>query len=105
MTDRLGPVTRTNRGFEIVEFRDINEVPCSLQASSLAIYEQPGTSAVWLGCEDAAPRVLMNGAWQAVPMPHGYSVNTRMHLSREQVAALILHLQAWLEHDTFAVEG
>jgi hypothetical protein len=33
---------------------------------------------------------------------HGVSLTTRMHLDREQVAALILHLQSWLDNDSFA---
>ena len=74
----LGPVTRTDRGFELVEFRDCYDKDCELQASSLAVYEKPGTSAVWLG-----------------------RGSPRMHLDRDQVAALILHLQNWLKRGTF----
>ena len=80
-TKTLGALKHTCRGFELVEFKDRYDVPCSLQASSLAIYNKPGTSAVWLGTNDT---------------PH-----TRMHLDRKQVAALIGHLQNWLDHDTF----
>lgn len=77
----LGAVERTSRGFEFIAFNDCYGEKCSLQASSLAEYEKPGTSAVWLGCEEPA----------------------RMHLNREQVTALIAHLQSWLDNDTFAV--
>lgn len=75
---RLGDQTRTERGFALVEFVDSYGVKCSMQASSLAEYEQPGTSAIWLGSEGAA----------------------RMHLKRNQVEALANHLEAWLESDT-----
>jgi hypothetical protein len=58
----LGKVKRTNRHFEIVEFRDHYDKPCELQASSLAIYEKPGTSAVWLGITDTQPLIRAEDA-------------------------------------------
>ena len=88
----LGAVEHTSRGFELIEFMDHYGEKCSLQASSLAEYEKPGTSAVWLGCEAAKNH-------QATGEP----LSPRMHLNREQVAALIAHLQSWLHADTFAV--
>jgi len=114
LTEGLGPVARTARGFELLEFKDRYGTPCSLQASSLAEYEKPGTSAVWLGPDDAAPKALASQArsmgvdtaertgWVPYPIPPGVSLTTRMHLDREQVAALILHLQSWLDNDSFA---
>lgn len=113
-TEGLGPVARTARGFELLEFKDRYGTPCSLQASSLAEYEKPGTSAVWLGTDDAAPKVLASQArslgvdtaertgWVPYPIPPEVSLTTRMHLDREQVAALIKHLQSWLDNDSFA---
>lgn len=83
----LGPVT--GRGFELIEFADRYGEPCSLQQSSLAEYVKPGTSAVWLGCE------------RARCTPQGEPLSPRMHLDRKQVAALIAHLQRWLDADTF----
>ncbi len=80
-TKPLGRVTRTNRGFELIEFLDLYECKGSLQASSLAIYVKPGTSAIWLGREDY-----------------------RLHLDRDQVKALVRHLQSWLKNDTFDYE-
>ena len=103
MKNELGKVSRTSRGFEIVDFKDKNGVACSLQSSSLAEHENPGTSAVWIGCDDANPRILLPGTgWTKVQWLDGTIADTRMHLSREQVAALISHLQAWLERDTFS---
>lgn len=78
-TPTLGRTTKTHHGFPIVHFKDRNGQECSLQASSLAEYEIPGTSAVWLGVG-----------------------TVRMHLDRVQVSALIRHLQNWKERDTFA---
>lgn len=80
-TKPLGPVTRTNRGFELVEFTDSSFLKGSLQASSCAVYVKPGTSAIWLGRE-----------------------GHRLHLHRDQVEALIKHLRSWLKNDTFDYE-
>lgn len=115
--DLLGDVAHTARGFEIVKFADRYGVACSLQASSMAEYEKPGTSAVWLGPDDAAPKVMASQArslgvdttectgWVPYPIPPEVSLTTRMHLDREQVAALILHLQSWLDNDSFAASN
>ena len=108
---RLGKQRRSGRGFPLVEFKDYYGAPCSIQASSLAIYQQPGTSAIWLGVDDAEPKVMASQAesvgvettettgWVPFPVPPEVSLNTRMHLDRKQVEALIGHLQAWLDSD------
>ena len=115
--NKLGKVERTSRGFEVVNFKDHYGTKCSLQASSLAIYEKPGTSAVWLGVDDAAPKCLHGDAaglgiktdatcgWVDVPMSDKIQMTTRMHLNREQVEALIPMLQSWLKRDTFKVKA
>lgn len=85
--------TKTNRGFERLEFVDLYGVECSLQASSLATDE-----AVWLGCSDANLKKLVQfQGWTPVEMPENHSATTRMHLNREQVAALLPHLQRFVE--------
>lgn len=113
---RLGPQTTNGRGFKQIRFTDYYDVPCSLQASSLAIYQQPGISAVWLGTDDALPKVMHQDAarlgvktdategWVPYPIPEEVLLSTRMHLNRKQVAALIRHLQAWLENGSFVVK-
>lgn len=80
----LGPIKHTPRGFELIEFSDINgDRLYTLQQSSAAIYEgPPGSSAIWLGRGDE-----------------------RMHLDHEQVTALVAHLSAWLETGSFVVSG
>jgi hypothetical protein len=115
LTDLLGAVDHTARGFEIINFSDCYGVKCSLQASSLAEYEKPGTSAIWLGVQDASPIVMASDAakvgvetketcgWVPYPVPEQVQMTTRMHLKREQVAALIQHLQSWMDNDTFQV--
>lgn len=109
----LGKVRRTGRGFEIVEFKDHYGAKCSLKASSLAIYSKPGTSAVWLGPDDADPKVMAIHAakhgvktnqttgWVPYPIPDEVLLTTHMHLNREQVEALICSLRNWLKTDTF----
>lgn len=116
-TPPLGKTEATSRGFEIVKFKDCYGRACSLQMSSLAEYEQPGASAVWLGIEDAEPKVMARDAamvgvttkettgWVDYPIPHTVRLTTRMHLNREQAAALIEHLKQWLEENTFEYES
>lgn len=93
----LGLIESTERGFERLEFVDHYGAACSLQQSSLATED-----AIWLGCDDADPKVLIPGeGWKPVTMPDGYIANTRMHLTRPQVEGLIFHLQSWLETGSF----
>ena len=112
---KLGKVERTMRGFEIIRFSDRYGAPCSLQMSSLADFAQPGISAVWLGPDEAEPKVLASDAasvgvitsettgWVPYPVPEAVLLNTRAHLGRTQVKALIDHLQAWLKNGSFEV--
>ncbi|KFC62743.1 hypothetical protein FF80_03310 [Devosia sp. LC5] len=82
-------VTTTNRGFGRIEFTDLYDVPCSVQASSLATDD-----AIWFGANEIGLKHFQYGkGWQDIPTPHEmhdhWSANTRMHLSRDQVAALL----------------
>lgn len=89
----LGAVERTDRGFELIQFKDSYGVDCTLQQSSIATEFR-----IWLGCDDANPRVLVPGAgWKGLKMPPDYLADTRMHLTQDQVEALIVHLQHWLK--------
>jgi hypothetical protein len=91
---------KTSRGFDRMKFADRNGVACSLQKSSLAFED-----CIWLGCNEIGlKRFTPNGAgWEDIPLendgPYGvtHMANTRMHLSREQVAALLPHLQKFAE--------
>jgi hypothetical protein len=65
----LGQITTTNRGFAIVEFKDIYGFFCSMQKSSLA--DKP---AIWLGGEEG-----------------------RMHLDIEQAIAVRDALNIFIE--------
>jgi hypothetical protein len=80
--------TKTDRGFVVIRFVDRYGVECSLQKSSLA-----GENAIWFGCDNANPRILIPGAsWQPISMPDGYLADTRMHLNRKQVLSLLPRL-------------
>lgn len=100
----------TGRGFALVTFRDHNNIECSLQQSGVVDLdaegglEHPGSSCVWLGCDDADPQEFVpfgDPSWRPVKMPKDYIANTRMHLDRAQVAMLISHLQNWLATGSF----
>jgi hypothetical protein len=83
----------TPRGFGKIEFTDRYGVACSLQESSLATER-----AIWLGCNDADPRVCVPGkGWVPVPLPEDAVANTRMHLTQEQVKELLPYLQHFAE--------
>lgn len=109
---KLGKEKTSSRGFPLVEFYDHYGKKCSIQASSLAIYQQPGTSAVWLGIDGVEAQVLHGDARKLgiktdatcgrvpYPIPEEVSVTTRMHLDRDQVEGLIERLQAWLDSET-----
>lgn len=74
----LGDVKHTNRGYQYILFADYNGRDCSLQQSSMAMYEQPGSSAIWLGLESEG------------------ECSSRMHLSLETVVELVAVLQNWI---------
>ena len=111
---RLGIERVTDRGFRIVEFFDRYGIKCSLQASSLAEFEEPGTSAVWLGPNEPNAQIMASQAkrlgvktdatsgWIPYPLPEEVQTTTRMHLDREQVQKLIDALTCWLANGRFA---
>lgn len=96
--------TTTQRGFGLIEFTDCYDHKCSLQKSSLATDD-----AIWLGIDDAEPQVLHGDArrlgiptdatcgWVPYPLPAAVSLTTRMHLTRDQVAALLPLLQHFVD--------
>ena len=83
-------VVRSERGFErIVHDSYANEpVPdCTLVGASSAIgnyedsWDRPGSSFLWIGNTDHA-----------------------MHINRDEVRELIVHLQSWVESGNLAIE-
>jgi hypothetical protein len=87
-------VKKTERGFDLVEFKDFDEVKCSLQKSSLATED-----AIWFGCSKGNPKVLIPGeGWKPIDLPTGDVVmNTRMHLTRNMAKKLLPYLQTFVE--------
>lgn len=96
--------TKTNRGFAIRHFTDRYGLPCSLQESSLAT-----EAAIWLGIDDAQPKVLASEAalggvenekttgWVDYPIPDNVQLITRMHLTKSMVKKLLPVLQKFVE--------
>lgn len=82
-------VKKTARGFEIIEFTDKYGEKCSLQQSSIVGSEQPGATAIWLGCDENGKTHL------------GEQLSPRMHLDRKQVKEIVKHLKAWLKTGSF----
>ena len=92
--------TTSERGFGKIEFDDLYGAGCSIQESSLA-----SEHAIWLGIDDANPLIMASDAarfgvqtdatvgWVPYPVPREVLMHTRMHLSREQVAAMLPILQ------------
>lgn len=86
----IGKVERNCRGFEVVRFKDHYDYQCSLQQSSIAIYEKPGTGAIWLGCDDNHHHSTT-----------GEALSPRMHLTLPMVKKLIVSLQRWVDNGSF----
>ena len=90
--------TKTERGFPLIKFQDLYDKQCSLQKSSLASKE-----AIWLGIDDADPKILASKikeggtGWVKYPINPDVLLHTRMHLTQEQVAELLPHLQKFVE--------
>lgn len=82
--------TFTSRGFARVDFLDGNDIQCSLQKSSAAQEDH-----IWLGCDEPNAKIFPgNGTgWHDYPLPESVSCTTRMHLTRDQVAALLPFLE------------
>jgi len=110
-------VEQTHRGFDVIHFDDGNGERCSVQCSS-AIDDteqglnQPGSSFLWIGPDDANPKIMASKAamhgvkttattgWVPYPVPDEVLMNTRMHLHREHVQELVQVLNRWLESGT-----
>jgi hypothetical protein len=98
---------QTGRGFALVEFEDANGIKCSLQTSSaLRFYEadnggnMPYDYHLWVGCDGPNPKAFTaERKWVDWRLPDHVSCTTRMHLTPDQVRALIVHLQAWLDSE------
>jgi hypothetical protein len=94
----------TARGFTYLQFKDSYDKLCTMQKSSLATDD-----AIWLGIDDADPKIMASQAasygikteetcgWVPYPIPDAVLLNTRMHLTREQVKALLPALMHFVD--------
>ena len=88
----------TGRGFALIEFTDLYNAKCSLQKSSLATED-----AIWLGIDDAEPKIMASKTpqggtgWVPYHMPNDVLLTTRMHLDREQAKELVEALTVFIE--------
>ncbi|MCK9198161.1 MAG: hypothetical protein M0P49_00995 [Bacilli bacterium] len=86
----------TERGFKVIEFIDRYEQKCNIQKSSQG-------DAIWLGIEKAEPKILaskiMDGGtgWVSYPIHEDVMINTRMHLTVDQVRELLPILQKFVD--------
>lgn len=74
-------IEKTERGFELIKFKDIYGSECSLQQSSIALRKRPGTGAIWFGVED-----------------------NRMHIDLGLMKELLPYLQNWVKDGSFSKE-
>lgn len=111
----LGDVQADERGFPFLLFKDYYDKHCLLKLSSIALCAQPGASALWFGLLGVDPQIRAIHAaahgiktnqtvgWVPFPIPKEVSIATDMHLSRDQIAALIPVLQRWVETGELSV--
>lgn len=97
-------IAKTGRGFNIINFTDFYGEKCSLQKSSIVYPE-----CIWFGIDDPDPKVLASEAasvgvrtdkktgWIKYEIPENVLINSRMHLNRKQVEALLPCLQKFVE--------
>lgn len=84
---------KTERGFDISEFKDRYDAKCSLQKSSLATED-----CIWFGIDKAKPQIMASktkeggNGWVDFPIPEDVFISTRMHLTRKMVLKLLPNL-------------
>ena len=95
---------KTERGFGLIEFKDRYGSKCSIQKSSLATED-----AIWFGIDDPDPKIMACNAmkegihttqttgWIPYPISEDVLINTRMHLTQNDVKKLIPILQNFVE--------
>lgn len=85
--------SKTDRGFELIQFHDDNREFCDLQRSSSA-----EASKIWLGIHNVSPQILASeterggAGWVEYLIPDDVFINTRMHLTRKQSISLAMKL-------------
>lgn len=90
--------TTTSRGFNLITFQDRYDSQCSIQKSSLA-----SEDCIWLGIDDPYPKIMASKTpqggtgWVKYEIPDDVSINTRMHLTREQAQELVIVLNVFID--------
>ena len=90
--------TKTNRGWDYLDFTDYNKEGCSLQKSSVATQH-----CIWLGVNEGNPQILASKVqeggvgWVKYPIPEDVLLTTRMHLTQEQVKNLLPILKRFVD--------
>jgi len=88
-------LTATQRGFSLAKFTDRYGNQCSIQKSSLATED-----AIWFGIDNPKLTIFENaskGKYIITDMPANFDVDSRMHLTQDQVKALLPLLQKFAE--------
>jgi hypothetical protein len=85
----------TQRGFSIGKFKDRYGNQCSIQKSSLAEED-----AIWFGIDKPKLTIFENaskGKYIVTEMPANFDVDSRMHLTQDQVKELLPILTKFAE--------
>jgi hypothetical protein len=80
---------KTARGFKLYKFLDSCNIECSLQESSHIV------PSIWLGVTNPKLTVFQDeskGKYIETEMPRNFSVDSRMHLTSDQVKELLPYL-------------
>jgi hypothetical protein len=97
-------IVQTQRGFSKGSFTDYNSINCSIQESSLATDD-----CIWLGIDvprltvfedtnmGSAKHSLVESKYIETDLPKNWSVDSRMHLTRQQVSDLLPLLQRFVD--------
>lgn len=97
--------TRTERGFLIAEFEDVNGLACSIQESSAICWEgeEEEGDYLWLGISKT--EIKSGPPWVDYKLPDNVHVFTRMHLRQSHVKELLPLLQHFAEHGVLPGRG
>lgn len=90
------------RGFPRIDFADHYDQQSSLQLSSLAY-----PRCIWLGVNNPSIQIPPHADgscadWKEMALPEGAVIGGRMHLTQDQVKALLPFLQQFAETGDFA---
>jgi len=88
-------ITTNQRGFQFAEFTDSYGHKCSIQKSSAATRD-----CIWLGIDKPKLTVFeddSHGKYVTTEMPKNFDVDSRMHLTIDQVAMLLPVLRQFVE--------